>query len=227
MIYKAGKIKDDTIIYHEGKFYLFAMYHKENSDKFNNVWLAISDDGVNFKDYGCVVEDFPSFIWAMRVYKIENGFMMNSGSFDSGGNQSVLKFWYSKDLINWEYKPELDLFSPVIEGENMRLDCANILSENGKFYGYATGQFGFITSDDGMHWKAEKQRINYYPFPEYNTVLGGFEIADFIKFEDKYYLFCGGFGHLGTNGYGEFLELFFLTFAALLGFKSHLYEKIA
>jgi len=31
--------------------------------------------------------------------------------------------------------------------------------------------------------------------------LGGFEIADFIKFEDKYYLFCGGFGYLGVNGY--------------------------
>lgn len=206
MIYKPqkGHIKDDCMFYHNGKFYLFSMYTKEKPDKFNNVWLAVSDDGVNFKDYGCVVEDFPDFIWAMKVYETENGFMMNCGSF-SGGSQSVLKFFYSKDLISWEYKPELDVESPVIEGENMRLDCMYVLRENDKYYGYATGQFGFLTSKDGMHWDIHKTNIDYSPFPQYNKALGGFEVADCIKFADKYYMFCGGFGHLGYNGYGVYV----------------------
>ena len=109
MIYKPqkGQIKDNTIFYHNGKFYLFSMYHKENSSTFNNVWLAISDDGVNFKDYGCIVEDFPKPIWAMYVYKIDDGFMMNSGSFGDDGAQSVLKFWYSKDLIKKPPEPQV------------------------------------------------------------------------------------------------------------------------
>ena len=207
MIYKPqnGQIKDDAMFYHEGKFYLFSMYHKEDSDVYNNIWLAISDDGVNFQDYGCVVEDFPSFIWAMKVYPIKDGFMMNSGSFDNNGSQSVLKFWYSKDLIHWEYKPELDVVSPTIDGENIRLDCMYVISKNDRYYGYATGQFGYLTSKDGMHWEAHRSNIDYSPFPVYNRALGGFEIADCIEFDDKYYLFCGGFGHLGMNGYGVYI----------------------
>lgn len=207
MIYRPqkGQIKDDAVFYHQGKYYLFSMYHKDNSDKFNNVWLAVSDDGVTFQDYGCVVEDFPNFIWAMKVYPIKDGFMMNSGSFDDKGSQSVLKFWYSKDLINWEYKPELDVISPVIEGQQIRLDCMYVIEENNKYFGYATGQFGFLTSDDGMHWKPHKSNIDYSPFPEYNRALGGFEIADCIKYDNKYYMFCGGFGHMGVNGYGVYI----------------------
>lgn len=207
MIYKPqkGHMKDNTIFYHNGRFYLFSMYHKENSSIFNNVWLAISDDGVNFKDYGCIVEDFPKPIWAMYVYKIDDGFMMNSGSFGDDGAQSVLKFWYSKDLINWEYLPDLDVASPIIEGKNMRLDCMYVIRENDRYYGYATGQFGFLTSSDGKRWCTHETNIDYSPFPEYNTALGGFEIADCKKIQDKYYLFCGGFGYLGNNGYGVYI----------------------
>lgn len=207
MIYKPkkGQIKDCAIYYKDGKYYLFSMYHKENSNEFNNVWLAISRDGVNFSDYGCVVEDFPAPVWAMKVYAIDDGFMMNSGSFGADGNQSVLKFWYSKDLINWEYKEELDVISPKIHGKNIRLDCMYVIHENSKYYGYATGQFGYLTSDDGVHWSAYPQRIDYAPLPPYNVALGGFEVADCIKFNDKYYMFCGGFGHLGYNGYGVYI----------------------
>lgn len=207
MIYKPqkGHMKDNTIFYHNGRFYLFSMYKKENSSIFNNVWLAISDDGVNFKDYGCVVENFPKPIWAMYVYKVDDGFMMNSGSFGDDGAQSVLKFWYSKNLINWEYMPDLDVVSPIIEGKNMRLDCMYVINENDRYYGYATGQFGFLTSLDGKHWQTHKTNIDYSPFPEYNIALGGFEIADCKKIQDKYYLFCGGFGHLGNNGYGVYI----------------------
>lgn len=207
MIYKPqkGQIKDGCMIYEKGTFFLFSMYHKENSDKFNNIWLATSQDGVHFKDYGCVVEDFPDLIWAMKVYRGEDAFYMNSGSFSKDDKQAVLKFWKSTDLYNWEYCPELDVESPESDKPQTRLDCMNVVKHNGHYYGYATGQYAFLTSDDGTHWKTNPTNINYAPFHTYNKALGGFEVADCIEFDGRFYMFCGGFGHLGMNGYGVYL----------------------
>lgn len=207
MIYKPskGKMKDGCMIFEGDTFYLFSMYHKDGSSRFNNVWLARSDDGVHFEDYGCVVEDFPDCIWAMKIYRGKDAFYMNSGSFTADQKQAVLKFWRSEDLLHWTYKPELDVVAPNQNETNARLDCMNVLNYNGKYYGYATGQFGYLESEDGIRWVAYPSRINYSPFPPYNTALGGFEIADFIEMDERFYLLCGGFGHLGMDGYGVYL----------------------
>lgn len=207
MLFKAnkGQIKDGCMIYNNGIFYLFSMYHKENSDKFNNIHLATSEDGVHFEDRGCVVEDFPCFIWAMKVYRGEDAFYMNSGSFNKDGKQSVLKFWKSFDLVNWEYMENLDIESPEVSNGRTRLDCMNVVKKDGKYYGYATGQYGFMVSDDGERWNLHPSNIDYSPFPEYNNALGGFELADALFINGKFYIFCGGFGHLGTNGYGVYI----------------------
>ena len=193
------------MIYHDGVFYLFAMFHKDDSDKYNNVHLATSVDGVHFEDRGCVVEDFPDCIWAMKVYKGKDAFYMNSGSFTPCGKQAMLKFWRSENLIDWEYMQNLDIVSPDLDNERIRLDCMNVVEKDGKYFGYATGQYGFFKSDDGVNWEISKANFDYFPFPEYNTALGGFEIADCIETDGKFYMFCGGFGHLGTDGYGVFV----------------------
>ena len=207
MIYKpmCGYMKDGAMIYNDGKYYLFSMYRKEGSEEYRNVWLAISEDGVHFKDYGCVVDNFDSFIWAMKLYRIDDEFYMNSGSFCPNGRQGVLKFWHSRNLVNWEYLPDSDIVSPDIDDKKIRLDCMNVVRKNEKYYGYATGQYGFLRSDDGKNWTMYPANIDYYPFPPYNPALGGFEIADCVCIDDIFYLFCGGFGHLGTDGYGVFL----------------------
>lgn len=207
MIYKPSKnrMKDNCMFYHNGTYYLYSMYIKDGSELFNNVWCATSKDGVNFKDYGMVVEDFSQQIWAMKVYKCDDGFYMNSGSFTECGKQAVLKFWHSYDLLNWTYKSELDIISPELQKNGIRLDCMCVTENGGKYYGYATGQYGYLTSSDGAHWTPNPINISYKPFPEYNNALGGFEIADFIHYGGMYYLLCGGFGHLGVNGYGVYL----------------------
>ncbi len=207
MIYspKKGKIKDNCMVYENGTYYLYSMYCKENSDRFCNIWLARSADGVHFEDYGCVVEDFPDLIWAMKVYRGKDAFYMNSGSFTADGRQGVLKFWKSADLLHWEYQPDLDVTAPDAEREGTRLDCMNVVEQNGKYYGYATGQNSFLTSDDGAHFITNPAQINCDPFPPYNTAYGGFEVADCILFDGTFYLFCGGFGHLGMQGYGVYL----------------------
>lgn len=202
---KKGQIKDGCMVYANETFYLFSMYHKENSDGFNHVWLATSRDGVHFEDYGCVVEDFPACIWAMKVYRAGDTYYMNSGSFTPDGEQAILKFWQSADLLHWEYRSDLDVLAPNHSDPKARLDCMNVVEKNGHFYGYATGQYSYLESEDGAHWTAHPARIDYHPFPPYNTALGGFEIADFIEMEGRYYLLCGGFGHLGMSGYGVYL----------------------
>ena len=59
MFYKPsyGKMKDNCIVFHEGRYYLYSMYAKHAeynamSAHYNNVWLAISDDGVHFSEEG-------------------------------------------------------------------------------------------------------------------------------------------------------------------------------
>ena len=207
MIYRPshGKMKDGCIIFEGDTFYLFSMYRKDGSNRFNNVWLARSHDGVHFEDYGCVVEDFPDCIWAMKIYRGQDAFYMNSGSFTADQKQAVLKFWRSEDLLHWKYMPALDVIAPNQGEPNARLDCMNVLSYRDKYYGYATGQFGYLESEDGICWTAHPSRISYAPFPPYNPALGGFEIADFIEMDGRFYLLCGGFGHLGMDGYGVYL----------------------
>jgi hypothetical protein len=45
-----GAFWDPSVIYHADKYYLFAMYGGDS------IWLATSDDGVHWKDYGVVLK---------------------------------------------------------------------------------------------------------------------------------------------------------------------------
>lgn len=158
-IYKTptGTLKDNTVIWHEGTFYLFTMYGQEemkgNDSLFNSVWLATSNDGVHWKDVGTVIKDQPFAIWSLSVWKAGNRFIMNHGSHSPG---DILRFWQSKDLTNWENLGEA---YAVRSPNGQRLDCMNVLSieEEGKtqWYGYATG--GLLRSEDGVkwHWKED------------------------------------------------------------------------
>ena len=56
MIYKpgSGQFWDPSILYHEGKYYLFSMYRPDKGPN-HHVWSAVSDDGVHWKDVGIVI----------------------------------------------------------------------------------------------------------------------------------------------------------------------------
>jgi sucrose-6-phosphate hydrolase SacC (GH32 family) len=127
-IYKTptGTLKDNTVIWHEGTFYLFTMYGQEemkgNDSLFNSVWLAISKDGVHWKAVGTVIKDQPFAVWSLSVWKAGNRFIMNHGSHSPG---DILRFWQSKDLINWEYLGEE---YAVRKPGGQRLDCMSVLA---------------------------------------------------------------------------------------------------
>lgn len=158
-IYKtpSGTLKDNMVIWYNGTFYLFTMYGKEdqkgNDSLFNSVWLATSVDGVHWKDVGTVIKNQPFAVWSLSVWKVGDNFIMNHGSNTPG---DILRFWRSKDLINWEFLGE---DYTVHKPGGQRLDCMNVLAveKEGKteWYGYATG--GLLRSEDGVKWEWKEE----------------------------------------------------------------------
>ena len=64
--------------------------------------LATSADGVHWKDVGSVIDHAPFPIFAMKVWKVGNRFILNHGSRTDAGVE-LLRFWQSEDLIHWKY----------------------------------------------------------------------------------------------------------------------------
>lgn len=194
-----GTTKDNCVIEHEGTFYLFTMYRRERQrddiiDQWRHVWCATSTDGVHWKDVGPVIEDAPFPIWAMKVWRAGDRFVMNHGSF-TGDKQDVLKFWISPDLIHWTYLGEdFDVRRP----DGGRIDHMNVISqaEDGKtaYYGYAVG--GILRSDDGVKWTW----VMDYPFTDDMNVRVVQEPGGIERIGDTYYLLVGGF-FPGNFGY--------------------------
>ncbi|NLV44271.1 MAG: hypothetical protein GXY07_07205 [Candidatus Hydrogenedentes bacterium] len=186
-----GSLKDNCVFWHEEAFYLFAMYRKEerprDQDQWRHMWLATSGDGVHWQDVGPVIEDAPFGIYAMRVWKVGNRFVMNHGSF-TGEQQDVLRLWASTDLIKWEYLgPDYDVRRP----DGQRIDHMDVISveEEGKtiYYGYAVG--GVLRSEDGMKWTW----LSELPLTGGVDIRVCQEPGGCQRIGDKFYLLVGGF----------------------------------
>ena len=104
---------DTSIVFHQDRYYLFSMYESEgeteNSRKLgtsaNNMWCAVSENGVVWKDIGAVIKDQPFRVWKMFVRKLGDKFIMNHGSYrgQEGTAQDTLYFWESRDLLTWRF----------------------------------------------------------------------------------------------------------------------------
>lgn len=186
-----GSLKDNCVIWNDGTFHLFAMYRREvkprEQDQWCHVWSATSTDGVHWKDVGPVIQDAPFGIYAMRVWKAGDRFLMNHGSF-TGEKQDVLRLWESYDLIHWQYLgPEYDVRRP--DGE--RIDHMDVIpvEEAGKtvYYGYAVG--GVLRSPDGVNW----EWLGEIPLTGNIPIRVVQEPGGCQRIGDKFYLLVGGF----------------------------------
>jgi hypothetical protein len=193
-LYRApqGTLKDNCVIWHDGKYYLFTMYRYEqvladDAMQWRHMWLATSTDGVHWQGVGPVIRDAPFGVYAMRIWKVGDRFVMNHGSF-TGNRQDVLRFWESKDLVHWQYLgKEYDVRRP----DGQRLDHMDVVSltEGGKtaWYGYAAG--GVLRSDDGVKWKWTAD----FAFTDNLRVRTVQEPGGCERIGDRYYLLVGGF----------------------------------
>ncbi len=194
LLYRApeGTLKDNCVVWNDGTFYLFTMYRREQQiadlrHQWCNVWLATSTDGVHWKDVGPVIKDAPFVIYAMRVWKVGDRYLMNHGSY-TGDKQDVLRLWESPDLVHWTWLgPEFDVRRP----DGQRIDHMDVISENegGKtvYYGYAVG--GMLRSDDGVKWAWTGE----FPFTDNLNVRVVQEPGGCQRIGGKYYLLVGGF----------------------------------
>lgn len=215
MLYKppAGRFKDGHIFWHEGRYFLFAMYSKAPwpAEDYFNVWLATSGDGVHWADVGIVIEDAPWPILAMSVSRVGDRFIMNHGSDGRKDVQNILKFWESDDLLTWRYRGEEHDLRPDSRWyhPDSRLDCMDVLRVQAggetTYYGYATGPGGFLRSEDGLDWTGvEPQEVDWDPFTPPPSIDDGLEIGGCQPINGRYYLLGGWFNYAGLPGYGVY-----------------------
>lgn len=163
---KNGHMWDTSIFFYEDKYYLFSLFNYFNKECVN-VWCAVSEDGVHFRDVGTVISDQPSLVWKMFVHRYGCRFVMNYGSFSNmeGHGNDTLRFWTSEDLIHWKYCGSEQDAHPNSQWycEDQRFDHMYTVDYNGKYYGFAIANpkggrdvsgFGLMESSDGVAWTA-------------------------------------------------------------------------
>lgn len=214
---------DTSITYHDGRYYLFAMYQTgretENSRRQqghgNSVWCAVSDDGVHWEDVGAVIDDQPFEIAKMFVRRLGDRFIMNHGSLTEPDRApwDTLRFWESADLVNWQ---------PLSENLELRPDPRWYRTEGIWDHMYmlpneaGTGYLGYCVagrhdithsvcgvaqSDDGVRWQALPP-----PVVEWGDIppLAHYEVGGCERVDGRYYLIGGAGAHLGGPAYGVY-----------------------
>jgi len=208
-VYQPGKgfFWDPSVIYENGKYFMFSMYGGES------VWLATSQDGVHWTDYGVVLksEGFKNNrVWKQYIAKVGDRYIMDFGAFtDQGTNNNLLRFYESDDLIHWKHLYEVPIDSDFYRADgrwdHMFMIPKDEANPDAGYLGYMVadpvdhGGFGMMESPDGIHYHPIKAPEILADFKIPTLEVGGIK-----KFGDKYYLLGGNVNHYGFNGYGVY-----------------------
>ena len=201
---KSGRMWDTWLHLHEGTYYLY--YLANAGRRWDNVSMAVSCDGVHWREKGRVQYKRPEATWMgtgstwkSPNYEADGKFFMNFSEW-TGPRQTIF-FAESTDLLNWkrlpdeyEFKQDTRWYEP-----DGRWDCIyTIPRPGGGLYGYWTatpkaetgGRFGFGETMDGAHWKALR--------PPKVHGAGGGEAGAVEKIGDKFYMMFGTGGMMVT-----------------------------
>jgi hypothetical protein len=199
----------DTLIYHhQNTFYLY--YLTKAFGQLDGVGLAVSHDGVYWKDHGKVIEKAADATWlgSGAVWPVvdeasSNGkFIMNFSEWrgDQKHGRQTIFFAESSDLIHWarlgseyEFRQDTRWYEPNGRWDNIWPGPR----PGGGYYGYwaATPKgkkvgLGFGESDDGVNWKAlEPPVLSYVPLGP--PSLPSPEVGAVYVWRDRYYALVG------------------------------------
>src|SRR6185437_1419127 len=124
-----GTIWDPTVIYVNGKYYMFCMYGGDS------VFMSMSTDGVHWQDYGVVLKSQGfknNRVWKQYVSKVGDKFIMDFGAFtDQGTNNNPMRFYESSDLIHWEHLYDVPI-DPQFYHTDGRWDHMFTIPKDGK-----------------------------------------------------------------------------------------------
>lgn len=225
MIYRTptGNMWDPSVLYHDGRYYLFSMYETEDETETaralpnpaNNVWCAVSDDGVVWEDAGAVIKDQPSIVLKMFVRRLGGRFVMNYGSNSNepGHSNDTIRFWESDDLQDWKpigedspSHPDPRWYSPAGRWDHMYMLPDEI---SGGYVGYCVAttherypypSCGLMQSNDGRNWQVLPPAVIEWG----DTPLPQFEVGGCEREQGKYYLIGGSVGAGDNPGYGVY-----------------------
>jgi hypothetical protein len=169
---RRGQMWDTWAYHHDGQYYLY--YLGGEGGHWDGHELAVSDDGVNWKEHGVILKPRAGTIWmgTGHIWKSphfgENGLWISNYSEHYETKQDIM-FATSTDLLNWHKVDEEYRFVQDTRWykEHGRWDCIDVLEyEQGVLYGYFTATpdaekvkyphcgFGMAESKDGIKWTA-------------------------------------------------------------------------
>jgi hypothetical protein len=202
---KTGYMWDVWLHQEEGQYYLYylSLITGETHPGHDNIALAVSGDGVSWKEHGIVVPLSPdgwrmgsAGIWESTGQSKLPRFLMNLQ--ETRGDREVVMFTLgSEDLIHWKDLGEAYTYGPDpgYYTENGRwVGISVVPAPQGGYYGYWTASpkegydrlFGFGYSPDGASWEM-------LPAPEVKGLGPGAprEVGGAALIDGKYYLlFC-------------------------------------
>ena len=202
-----GSFWDPTVIYANSQYYMYTMYGGDS------VWLATSQDGVHWKDFGVVLksEGFKNNrVWKQYISKVGDRYIMDYGAFsDQGTNNNLLRFFDSTDLIHWKFLYELpiDIQHYRADGrwDHMFMIPRDDANPGAGYVGYMVanpidhGGFGMMESADGIHYHPIKAPDIQADFQIPTLEPGGVK-----KIGNKYYFIGGDANHFGFSGFGVY-----------------------
>lgn len=211
MFYKpsSGGMWDPTLLYFNDKYYMLSMFLNPETEKWDSMWVAKSEDGVHFDDIGCVLTESVN-VCKMFAYVHGDKCRINHGSFSGrpDTDNDTLCFYESTDMKNWNHMfdnhPDPKWYNPVGRWDHMYVVQKEIGCSDKGYWGYVVATprlelnaaFGMLESEDGFNW-------NILPPPviEWGDVpkVGMLEVGGCEKIGDKYY-FIGGVGGYAKNG---------------------------
>lgn len=208
-LYKPSKggFWDPSVIYANGQYYMYTMYGGDS------VWLATSQDGVHWKDFGVVLksEGFKSNrVWKQYVSRVDDKYIMDYGAFtDPKSNNNLLRFYESMDLIHWKFLYEVPIDTRYYRADgrwdHMFMMPKDDTNPGAGYLGYMVadpighGGFGMMESADGVHYHPIKAPDITADFHLPTLESGGVK-----KFGNKYYFIGGDANHFGFSGYGVY-----------------------
>jgi hypothetical protein len=160
---------DTWLYWNEGVYYLY--YLANVSDKWDNISLATSGDGVNWKEHGPVLVKDPAAVWMgtgstwkSPDYARDGKFFMNY-SLSRSGQQILMA--ESADLVHWTLlgpgattRPDARWYK-ISDDDSARWDCIfTAPRDEGGLWGWWTASplahtgVGFGWSCDGFTWQA-------------------------------------------------------------------------
>jgi len=179
MFYKAsseqtGRMWDTWLYQSNEQYYLFYLAQSQPDASWDNISLAISEDGVHWDEHGVILSKKEDAVWMgtgstwiSPDFEKDGKFYINFSEWR--GIQQTIFFGESKDLIHWdrlgdefEFCPDTSWYNSEEEG-NSRWDCIfTVPSDDGALWGYWTASpsqhhgVGFGRSSDGITWESLK-----------------------------------------------------------------------